>query len=318
MKKKRAIAIAAAVIAIVALVAILTGFIMMVGGCAREEPEPRAVRERICFICRTADNQIRNGYDLIFYSDDGSTETATLSGDSGNLSLDGTLTTAGAQTVNNDLTITGTLYSNVEILTIGDSVIITGTLMGNAEELTIGDSVILTGTLYSNVEELTIGDSVIITGTLMDDGETLTIGDSVDITGTATVNALDVDSGSITLQNDETIGNATDGLISLGGGVIYNSEWITPTSVTDGHRYTPTTTSLYVIDSTGAVSMTLGACSSTGQVLWTYGDDNNNVTINDTNVRTNDGSAQVLGQYDLIKWICIGTEWIEESESDNS
>lgn len=70
------------------------------------EFEAQAVRERICIRCGTADNEVRNGYDLIFYSDNGSTETATISGDSGNASFDGTLNVqGGAITGENDETL---------------------------------------------------------------------------------------------------------------------------------------------------------------------------------------------------------------------
>lgn len=199
---------------VVAIVIVGTaGFIMMVTSCEREAPEPRAVRERICFICRTADNQIRNGYDLVFYSDDGSTETATLDGATGNLSLDGALTSAGAQTVNNDLTLTGTLYSNVEILTIGDSVIITGTLMSDGETVTIGDSAAVTGTL-----DVSLG----ITAT-----ENISAGTGLAVSGPTVLH------GSLTMSDTAFSGPIMYNLVPqvVSGTIVYHGMGTTPTVV---------------------------------------------------------------------------------------
>jgi len=101
---------------------------------------------------------------------------------------------------------------------------------------------------------------------------------------------------------------------SLSGLAIFSSTEVT---VTDGITVTPTTT-LYVLDSAAAVTITLAACTADGTPLVTYGRDANTITINDTNVRTNDGSAQTLGQYDAITWICVDTEWVELSDSPDA
>jgi hypothetical protein len=58
--------------------------------------------------------------------------------------------------------------------------------------------------------------------------------------------------------------------------------------------------------------MTLGTGSvSTGQLVAIYGDDNNTITINDTNVKTTTGSALSVGQFDLAVFIFDGTYWVE-------
>lgn len=88
-------------------------------------------------------------------------------------------------------------------------------------------------------------------------------------------------------------------------------------TITDGETLTPTVT-VYNLASGGAVTMTLAACSVDGQLLILVGEDANNITINDTNVRTNDGGVQVIGQFDLIAWLCIDTEWIEIADVANS
>lgn len=88
-------------------------------------------------------------------------------------------------------------------------------------------------------------------------------------------------------------------------------------TITDGETLTPTVT-VYNLDSGGNVTMTLAVCSTDGQLLVLVGDDANNILIADTNVRTNDGSTQTIGQYDMITWVCIDAEWVELSESNNS
>lgn len=88
-------------------------------------------------------------------------------------------------------------------------------------------------------------------------------------------------------------------------------------TITDGEWLTPTLT-VYNLDSGGAVTMTLGACAYDGQLLILVGDDGNDITINDTNIRTNDGGVQVINQFDVITWVCIDAEWVEVSESNNS
>jgi hypothetical protein len=88
-------------------------------------------------------------------------------------------------------------------------------------------------------------------------------------------------------------------------------------TITDGETLTPTVT-IYNLDSAGAVTMTLAASGTEGQLLILVGDDANDITINDTNVRTNDGNAQVLNQYDVLMWVYIDSEWIEIADTANS
>lgn len=88
-------------------------------------------------------------------------------------------------------------------------------------------------------------------------------------------------------------------------------------TITDGETLTPTVT-IYNLDAAGAVTMTIAASATEGQLLVLCGDSANNITVNDTNIRTNDGSTQVIGQYDCITWVYIDSEWLELSESNNS
>jgi len=131
-----------------------------------------------------------------------------------------------------------------------------------------------------------------------------------------------VSAEDVTISDDLTVADAAaitgdltiTGSLSPSGPTILSSESVTPTA---GQTITPNTT-LLIINSSGAVSMTLAACTDTGTVLITYGDDANTVTINDTHIKTNDGAAQTLGQYDAITWICAASLWIELSDSPNS
>lgn len=133
--------------------------------------------------------------------------------------------------------------------------------------------------------------------------------------GTTNMDTL-VLSADLTVGDDATI---TDD-ISVGGdltiaGVAYPSS--TDLTLTAGLLVTPTYTT-YHLDSTGAVSMTLGACVADGQFVWLYGDDANTITVNDTNIRSTDGNAVTLGQYDVVGFVCMDTEWNHVSKSGNS
>ncbi len=94
--------------------------------------------------------------------------------------------------------------------------------------------------------------------------------------------------------------------LTLNGKLVTSSTAIT---LTAGQTITPTT-STYLLSSSGAVSMTLAPCSaSTVKFVTLYGDDNNTITVNDTNIYTTDGNAATLGQYDVVGWACAGTKW---------
>lgn len=81
-------------------------------------------------------------------------------------------------------------------------------------------------------------------------------------------------------------------------------------TISDGEILTPTKT-VYALDSAGAVTLTLAASASEGQLLFLIGDDNNNVTVADTNVRTSTGNALVIGQYDVAAFVYQDAEWIQ-------
>lgn len=115
-----------------------------------------------------------------------------------------------------------------------------------------------------------------------------------------------------------------DGVVvwRLADGGIITSTGATLTStadqvITDAQTLTPTVTT-YNLSAVAGVTMTLAASGTEGQLLILCGDSAQDITIADTNTRTNDGAAQVVNQYDCITWIYIDTEWLELSESNNS
>lgn len=87
-------------------------------------------------------------------------------------------------------------------------------------------------------------------------------------------------------------------------------------TVTNGLIITPSYT-VYAMDSAGAVTITLAAVGTEGQLLYLLGDDANTVKIADTNIRTTDGNAINVGQYDAVAFIYQDSEWLELSLSAN-
>lgn len=122
--------------------------------------------------------------------------------------------------------------------------------------------------------------------------------------------------GNYALTGDHSV-SGTQGVTgnqTLSALAIHSSTTVT---VTDGLTITPTT-SLQIWDAGGAVTVTLAACSNTGQVLYTYGNDAQTITVADTNILTTDGNAVTLGQYDIIEWLCVSTKWVHIAKSANS
>ncbi len=87
-------------------------------------------------------------------------------------------------------------------------------------------------------------------------------------------------------------------------------------TVTNGLVITPAYT-IYALDSTGAVTLTLAAVGTEGQLIYLIGDDANTVTVADTNIRTSDGNKIAIGQYDTVAFIFQDSEWLELSLSAN-
>lgn len=191
---------------------------------------------------------------------------------------------------------------------------------------TFGGDVTIAGTCSGcSIDETS---NIAITGTLEVTGAT-SLNSTLDVDGATTLNStLDVDgnitsgTGAVTVTDSVNITGAVDcdSTLNVDGALtlvalLYPS--FADETITDGETLTPTKT-IYALDSAGAVTMTLAASGTEGQLLILIGDDANDITINDTNVRTNDGGVQVIGQYDVITWVYQDSEWVEISESNNS
>lgn len=124
---------------------------------------------------------------------------------------------------------------------------------------------------------------------------------------------VDIVVGDLQFGNGETINNTTDGFIGYTGGQLWSTTTITAANAT---TYTVSAYTVYNMDSASAVTITLAACTEGGPVI-IAGDDANNITIADTNIRTSDGAAAVVGQYDVWFAICVDSEWLEIANITN-
>jgi len=89
-------------------------------------------------------------------------------------------------------------------------------------------------------------------------------------------------------------------------------------AVSDGDTITPTVT-VYSLDTSGAVTVTLAASADEGQLLVLINDDANATIIADTNLRSSDGNAITLaGAYDIAVFIYQDSEWLELLNIANS
>lgn len=120
--------------------------------------------------------------------------------------------------------------------------------------------------------------------------------------------------GKLVVASGGEIEVQSGGVLDVQGKLDYGMASITPGN---GSTLNPAV-GFYEVNSAGAVTITLGTTDVVaGQWVWLYGDDANTVTIADTNIRTHDGNALALGQYDLIGMIFDGTAWIQAVELAN-
>lgn len=110
------------------------------------------------------DSWFYNGADLLFFSDDHSTQKIALYGDSGNLDLEGDLDVAGSLDLTGVCTLTGGITLTESV--IADSATITGTVSAAdlvaSDDLVIGDDATITGTLA--LGDLSVGGGYGATG----------------------------------------------------------------------------------------------------------------------------------------------------------
>jgi len=140
--------------------------------------------------------------------------------------------------------------------------------------------------------------------------------------GTAAINTAD-----IRLQNDETIGNTTDGTVDVtadnvdvSGDLVVSLfgrfEAQTPIEVTAGGSFTPTGTYQPI---TATVSLGLSDITPTtaGDLLILVNETDVTITITNTGTTMLGGENAVLTQYGSLTLICDGTNWLQLCKSDN-
>lgn len=270
------------------------------------------------------------GMDDVWAIDYWGTELASINTD-GDLTLAGDLSLVDL-TVSGDATVGDTLDVNGDIDLDGD---------GFDVDITAGASIDTDGAtnLSASAGDITIeaetgsvtikGDESDAAAVFIDADQAVTTGLDINV---GSVSGVTIDGGLTdigggtyaTANGDNDLGVAgdleVDGAADLDGsltvaGLVFFS--FADETITDGETLTPTVM-VYALDSGGAVTMTLAASATEGQILILIGDDANNITINDTNIRTNDGSVQVINQFDVIMFVYQDAEWIEISESNNS
>jgi len=166
----------------------------------------------------------------------------------------------------------------------------------------------------TNLYSLELADDLTVTDDVDIDGD-------IDVDGTANLDVVDID-GDVDLGNNiiTNIGAAgTDfvastGALNLAGeldmaGLLQLS--FADLAISDGDTITPTYT-VYALDTSGAVTITLAASADEGQLLILINDDANAAIIADTNLRSSDGNAITLaGAYDAVLLIYQDSEWLE-------
>ena len=193
---------------------------------------------------------------------------------------------------------------------------ITGTLtaehLTTSDDLTISDALTVTGAA-------TINNNAVITGTLdaqgdlSDSGGTLTIADNAAITGT-----LDVQGGDITLENDETLSNSTDGVVSIGGFLALSEGAVV--EATAAGTITPLASFQPITSSAVITNAVLADGSAAGQLLVLINENgSDDITILESGSNLDAGGDVTLtgGAVDALTLLWTGSTWSKLSFEDN-
>lgn len=233
--------------------------------------------------------------DLTVGDDATITDDAAVGGDlsvTGSTSV-GSITFSGA-TVNGNLTVTGTsdLQGNISdsggALTFADNTLVDGA--ADAVQLTVQGYTTQTNSLLvleqsDGTDKLTVDNS----------GNTAVAG-TLTVTGTSTLVGNASASANLTVDTDLTVDdtfNIDDTAYTLTG-----TQTLTPTA------------SYYEMNPSGQLTVTLAAACTAGDLYLFANKANQTVTFVDTNIRTTDGNAVALNQYDTVAWQCVaGTEY---------
>jgi hypothetical protein len=241
--------------------------------------------------------------------------------------VDGTLAVTGTSTFTGAVTATSGLAGDVTGDVTGDvSGNVTGDLTGDVTGNVTGDVSGATGVFTTSVTSPSFvgdlsGSASGATGAFTTSVTTPILASNVAVTGT-----LDVQGGAITLQNDETIGNAVNGTIvmtadnvDVSGDMVVSLfgrfERQAPIEATAGGTITPTGT-YQPITSTGNIGLSDLVPTTAGDLLILINESDTTITITDTATTMLSGNI-ALGQYDSLTLFCDGTNWVELATTNN-
>ena len=115
--------------------------------------------------------------------------------------------------------------------------------------------------------------------------------------------------GALTVTGAATV----SGALTVSGLLLGNSTQVTLTTGTLTPAYNN-----YLIDAAAAITLTMATTCATGHLLTLAGNDAQTITIADTRLKSSDGNALTIGQYDVVALLCVGNEWWEIAKSANS
>jgi len=256
---------------------------------------PPLLRERIAIYARE-DSWIANGFDIIWYTGNLTGESARVDGANGRIALIAP-TAIGTATPVLDIRNNG----------VSESLVVRNS--GGTPVFYVDKDGAATYSGFSSGGGAISAPVGITAPTAIATATPAMVVDSLGVS-----NILEVrDAGTPVFTVNNGGGFVAAGTGDLQGNVDFDA-LIVPSfadeTITDGEVLTPTVM-VYALDSSGAVTMTLAASASEGQLLILIGDDANAIVINDTNVRTSTGAALTLNQYDVVMWIYQDAEWIE-------
>jgi len=152
--------------------------------------------------------------------------------------------------------------------------------------------------------------------------------ESLIITGTNATVALQITDGNADFDDDLDVDGTTNlDVVDIDGAVDFESTIVPNGLINHGCVYSTTTgtstivivASCYVFEPGAAFTPTLGTSGvTTGTQLILINVANQNVIIPDTNIRTTDGNAITMNQYDTTMWIFDGDNWALLLNSANS
>jgi hypothetical protein len=190
----------------------------------------------------------------------------------------------------------------------------TGTV--SAEQLTSTDDATIADALTA--ASATINGNTVVTGTLdaqgdvSDSGGDFTVADNAVITGTADLQ------GTITLENDETIANSTDGVVTIGGFLGLTEGAVV--EATAGGTLTPVGSFQPITSSAVITNAVIADGSAAGQIVVIVNENAaDDITILESGSNLDAGGDITLtgGAVDAAMLMWTGSTWTRLSFEDN-